>query len=61
MAGNTLERLSRNSDVFLNGVDLSNLDDGIDQGPVLRLLPDGTRVVAWDDGINVWVEQIPPE
>jgi hypothetical protein len=51
--------VSGHFDVFLNGVDLSNLDDAIDEGPVLRLLPDGTRVVAWDDETNVWLEEIP--
>jgi hypothetical protein len=45
-------------DIFLNGADLSTVD-GATQGPILRLKPDGTRVVAWDDGTSVWVEQIP--
>jgi len=40
--------------VFLNGIDLSHGD-----GPELRLLPDGTRVVAWDDASSVWLEKIP--
>jgi len=51
--------VSGHFDVFLNGVDLSNLDEAIDEGPALRLLPDGTRVVAWDDETNVWIEKIP--
>lgn len=51
--------VSGHFDVFLNGVDLSNTDNAIDEGPILRLKPDGTRVVAWDDETNVWIEQIP--
>jgi hypothetical protein len=51
--------VSGHYDVFLNGIDLSNLDEAIDQGPVLRLLPNGTRVVAWGDDTNVWIEQLP--
>jgi hypothetical protein len=51
--------VSGHFDVFLNGVDLSNLDEAIDEGPALRLLPDGTRVVAWDDETNVWIDKIP--
>jgi hypothetical protein len=26
---------------------------------VLRLKPDGTRVIAWGDATSVWVEEIP--
>lgn len=48
-----------NFDVFLNGVDLSNTDVTIDEGPFLQLLPDGTRVVAWDDETSVWIEEVP--
>ena len=44
--------------IFLNGADLSSVDEAI-QGPVLRLKPDGTRVIAWGDATSVWVEEIP--
>lgn len=46
-------------DVFLQGTDLSNTDDAIDEGPRLGLLSDGTRVVAWDDESTVWMEEVP--
>ena len=46
-------------DVFLDGVDLSNMDDTIDEGPRLQLLSDGTRVVAWDDEVTVWKDEVP--
>jgi hypothetical protein len=46
-------------DVFLDGVDLSNMDDAIDEGPRLQLLNDGTRVVAWDDDVTVWLDEVP--
>lgn len=46
-------------DVYLDGVDLTNTDDAIDEGPRLGLLSDGTRVVAWDDDVTVWMEEVP--
>jgi len=52
--------VSGHFDVFLNEVDLSNMDDTIDEGPRLQLLNDGTRVVAWDDEVTVWMDEVSP-
>jgi len=46
-------------DVFLNGIDLSNLDDVIDEGPRLEVLSSGVRSVVWDDETTVWLDEVP--
>lgn len=46
-------------DVFLDGADLSNTDDSIDEGPRLALLASGDRAVVWDDEVTIWMEEVP--
>lgn len=51
---------SGNFAVVLNGVSLTSSPAvAYDEGPMIRLLPDGTRVVVWGDGATVWMEEVP--
>lgn len=45
-------------DIWLDGMDITNQDDGIDQLQ-MALQDDGTRVLAWSDEVNVWTESFP--
>jgi hypothetical protein len=51
--------VSGHFDVWLDGVDLSNMDDTIDEGPRLEVLSSGVRSVVWDDEKTVWMDEVP--